>query len=841
MKINIDGKELETKQGKTILEIARENNIYIPSLCDFKELEPFSGCRLCIVKVSGMKGYVPSCSTYAKEGMKVQTKTPDIIKLRRNILELILTEHPNACLICEEKDQCDEHKSTIRKVDEITGCVLCPNNGRCELQKVVEELGLEKINFPSVYRDFEITKDDPFFDRNYNLCILCGRCVRVCREVRGLSVISFIRRGAETIVATNLGKSLLDSGCQFCGACVDVCPTGALTEKAVKYDSPPDRKEESVCPLCSIGCGIEFNFFNHKLLGVDVVGSCPVNQGQACVRGRFTLRDVLQSENRIRKPLIRKNSHLEETTWDEALEYASKMLKKYKPNQVAVLTSPQMSCEDIFVINKFAKKLLKTDPINRKGFGSPLSLVSDAFREHGISSPLNYKLDDISDLDGILLVGGNIMETNPVIWIRILKAVNKGADFISVGALKQSMDRYASKKLRIKPGSESFFLACLSKELIEKSGEKKFSSLEGFKDFKNTLDSLSLDGVEQKVGISCDEIKQLADIIRDKGNLGFVFPPQCAPKEMARAHTRALLNLALLTKAQIFPLSAEGNERGWNSINKHFSENEKSSQEMWDGLKKGKIKALFTTAPVDLPADLDLEFFMVQDSHKGHHTAKADLVLPAAVLSETHGSIVNTEGRIQELKSPLNAPSKVKPDWKIVAEIAQKMGSKDFNFRTAQEIRKEIAKEISDFRDIIRIDSTKRKEIFLKEGSEQNKKLIPFKPVDGLEKTTQKFPLRLKLEYSLDYLRNCVLSEEIIEFEMFRNTEWIKINKNDADKYDLNEGDSVVLESKKGRFQGIIHFSEAIPPGMVSATYMPHRNEDRVALNLMPVKIIRGK
>ena len=192
MRVNIDGKTVEAEGSKTILEIARENDIYIPSLCDHPSLTAFTGCRLCLVEVKGRKGYVPACDTKVIEGLEVRTDTPKLRKLRQQILELILTEHPNACLICSEKDSCDEYKSTIRKVGEVTGCVLCSNNGRCALQDVCSNLDIDKIHFSSEYRNIEVKKNDPFFDRNFNLCILCGRCVRICHEVRGASTITFV-------------------------------------------------------------------------------------------------------------------------------------------------------------------------------------------------------------------------------------------------------------------------------------------------------------------------------------------------------------------------------------------------------------------------------------------------------------------------------------------------------------------------------------------------------------------------------------------------------------------------------------------------------------------------
>ena len=157
-KITIDGQKIEVEGHKTVLEAAKENNIYIPSLCDYPGLKPFGGCRLCLVEVKGRKGYLPSCSLDVADEMEIVTDSPSLKKTRQEILELILSEHPNACLICSEKTQCDEYKSTIRKVGETTGCVLCPNNGSCDLQDVVEAIGVDKARFPSVYRGFDIKK-----------------------------------------------------------------------------------------------------------------------------------------------------------------------------------------------------------------------------------------------------------------------------------------------------------------------------------------------------------------------------------------------------------------------------------------------------------------------------------------------------------------------------------------------------------------------------------------------------------------------------------------------------------------------------------------------------------
>ena len=462
MKVVIDGKEFEAKGRKTILEVARENGIYIPSLCDHPRLSPFTGCRLCLVEVKGRKGYVPSCGTYIENGMEVKTDAPELQNLRREIAELILSEHPNACLICSEKKNCDDYKSTIRKVGETTGCVLCSNNGRCELQDVVESLKVDKIRFPSLYRNFELKRGDPFFDRNYNLCILCGRCVRVCHELRGASAISFVFRGSQTLVGTVLDKPLLESGCQFCGACVDVCPTGSLTERAVKYQGLPDRRAKTICPLCSIGCELEVEIKGGRLLSSRPAENGAVNKGQACVKGRFLIRDLVDSSRRALKPLIRKNGELEEASWEEALDFVASHLKKYKGEEIALVSSPQLSCEENYLFHKFTREVLKSENIDSALHLSPLAAFAEKAQRAGLEPDFNFKVGDIGQAKAILLIGADLALSHPIVWLEVLKAVQEGARLVVISPVELSLNRFSSIWLRIKPGAELFVLAFLS-------------------------------------------------------------------------------------------------------------------------------------------------------------------------------------------------------------------------------------------------------------------------------------------------------------------------------------------------------------------------------------------
>jgi len=250
--LSIDGQEVKTKASTTVLRAAQEAGIYIPALCDHPDLKPTGACRLCIVEIEGQRRLLPSCTTPAAEGMVVQTNSPRVTALRRKFLELLLTEHPSACITCERTRYCRPFDVCLRRVTVTDGCIVCPKNERCELQTVARYIGIEEVTFPYTTRALPIERDNPFFDRDYNLCILCGRCVRICQEVRGVGAIAFVYRGNQALVGTAFGDSLKEADCRFCGACVEVCPTGALIDLDGKWGAWPDR-EAALVP-CKHAC-----------------------------------------------------------------------------------------------------------------------------------------------------------------------------------------------------------------------------------------------------------------------------------------------------------------------------------------------------------------------------------------------------------------------------------------------------------------------------------------------------------------------------------------------------------------------------------------------------------
>ncbi len=287
VKLTIDGLDIEVEKGSTVLQASQNAGIYIPTLCYHPVLPAYGGCRLCVVEIENMRGFPTSCTTPAAEGMVVRTNTSRLQELRRDFLQLILTEHPNACLTCHRRERCEPYDICLRHVAVTERCVSCPSNKQCELQRLVDYIGIGETPLPYKYKDLPIDNRSPLIERDYNLCVLCGRCVQVCEEARGIGAISFVKRGIDTVVGTAFNRALQDAGCRFCGACVEVCPTGALMDKEAKYR--PDCDHESIAVPCKDACPAGINV----PLYVYLIGAGRYQEALAVIREKVPFPGVL--------------------------------------------------------------------------------------------------------------------------------------------------------------------------------------------------------------------------------------------------------------------------------------------------------------------------------------------------------------------------------------------------------------------------------------------------------------------------------------------------------------------------------------------------------------------
>jgi NADH dehydrogenase/NADH:ubiquinone oxidoreductase subunit G len=355
--LTIDGRQIAAQHGETVLQTALRNGISIPHLCTHPNLPAFGACRMCIVEIDGVRGYPASCATPATEGMVVRTDTPTLQNLRRSVLELILAEHPSACLVCDKRELCEKYRPKPEKAGCTTGCHTCNNKQVCEIRDLSESIGLGSLPYVPFYRHLPIERSDPFIDRDLNLCILCGRCVRICKAHHGQGTIDFIGRGSQTRIGEAFGRSLTEAGCRFCGSCVDVCPTGSLSDRYGKWFGAPEQLTATTCTLCDAACAITVHASAQKraVTAQGINTSVPI-----CVLGRFAIPEFLNGVTRLKKPQVRIGSVLRAFPWEQALTQTVERLRPFVGDGFALVCDTSSTIEDRYVFQKFTSIVMRS-------------------------------------------------------------------------------------------------------------------------------------------------------------------------------------------------------------------------------------------------------------------------------------------------------------------------------------------------------------------------------------------------------------------------------------------------------------------------------------------------
>ncbi len=340
----LDGKTVEFQPGQSILEVAQDNGVPIPTLCHLKGVRATGSCRICVVEVKGARTLMASCSTPATPGMEVSTNTGMIHKTRKLITELLVSSGNHNCLNCE-------------------------SNGDCRLQDLVYRYGITEMPFPVPPEFYPTETENPFIVRDFSRCILCGRCVQACNEVVVNRAIDLGYRGSQSKVVTGGDAPYQLSDCVFCGQCLEVCPVGALTAKKAKWLGRPWEVERvrTTCPYCGVGCQMWLHVKDGRIAKVTAVEDAMPNQGRLCVKGRFAY-DFIYSEDRLKMPLIKENGEFREASWDEALDLVAKkfkqIIKKHGPDAIAGVSCARSTNEDSYQMQKLFRAVIGTNNID---------------------------------------------------------------------------------------------------------------------------------------------------------------------------------------------------------------------------------------------------------------------------------------------------------------------------------------------------------------------------------------------------------------------------------------------------------------------------------------------
>ncbi len=725
--LTIDGRPVSVPAGTNVLEAAAKLGVDIPRLCYDPELTAVGACRLCIVEIEKMRGLPASCATPAAEGMVVRTNTEKIRKYRRMTLELLLANHPQDCLTCEK-------------------------NGDCKLQEYAYVYGARADSYKGERKHHVPDDSNPFFVRDHDKCIVCGRCIRTCAEVMGIGAVDYSWRGFKAKVTTSYDVPIEESPCVFCGNCVTVCPTGALQPKSRvgQGRSWELKRVRTVCPYCGVGCAIELVINRDgKVVGVDPADG-PANHNKLCVKGRFGF-EFIQSPDRLKKPLVRKavlegrrgkaarESEFGEVSWDEALGLVAKRLGEIKAKHgaaaLAGFTSAKCTNEENYLLQKLVRQGFGNNNIDHCARLCHASTVAGLASSFG-SGAMTNSIDDIAQSKCVFIIGSNTTEAHPVIGLQVKKAKRNGARLIVVDPRRVDLAELADLHLQQVPGSDVAVLNGLMHVIIRDDLYAKdfvAARTENFEALKKTVEKYTPEYVESLSGVPAALLTEAARTYAKAGRSAIIYSMGITQHTTGTDNVQTVANLAMLTGnigregTGVNPLRGQNNvqgacdvgglpnvypgyqavtspeakakfEKAWG-----VSLSEKvglTVTEVINAAARGEIKGLYVMGENPMVSDPDinhvrealgdLDFLVVQDIFLTETARLADVVLPSTCFAEKDGTFTNTERRVQLVVKALEPPGEARADWEILNDLARRMGL-GWDYQSVAQIMDEVA------------------------------------------------------------------------------------------------------------------------------------------------------
>ena len=844
--ITLDGREVSGYPGTTILELARESGVDIPTLCDDPHLPPIGACRVCLVEDERTGGILASCVTPIAPGMMINTRSPRVIEHRKTIVKLMLASHPDSCLVCDK-------------------------GNRCQLRQIASDLGIGLIDFQRIPQIAAIEEVNPFIERDLSKCILCAKCIRACQELVVEGAIDYFQRGFIAKPATLNDSPLEDSLCTFCGTCVALCPTGALMEKEKSYRGTTKSTVQTTCPYCACGCGIDLEVKGDRIVrmipGKDVAG----NHGTLCVRGSYGY-DFVHSPDRLTKPLIKMGDGLEATSWGQALELVATQFQRikddYGPDSLAVIGSSKCTNEENYLLQRFARCVLGTNNIDN---GS--RLYNPATRI-GLGSSIGFygatnNLEALEQSEVIMVIGANPTSSAPLVGYAIKRAVKyKGAKLITIDPRRTKLSSFAHLWLRPKVGTDVALLNGLAKVIIDEGLlDEEFVSrkTDNFEALARVLESYSPQDIEDITGIQGEEIRAAARLYARANQAAIVYGSGITQQASGTESVKAIANLALLTGnvgrrgGGIYPLQRENNGQGASDMGalpdflpgyqsvidtearRKFEERWRmnlpanaglTAVEIMQQAKEGKIKGLyivgenpvlsFPHASLVTEALAYLELLVVQDMFLTETAKLANVVLPAASFAEKEGTFTNFEGRVNKVRKALNPLGESRPDWEIILRLAEEM-KHPLPFASLQQIMEEIEELIPLYEGYIdsgRLDqaesgSWQEKRIYGGQFLKGFARFLPVENVSPLEEAREDYPFTLLTGTVLHHFGTGTRSSRAWRLNKFSPQPFLELGESDAQKLGIGTGDRVRVVSPVAELAATVRMTDTLPEGTI--------------------------
>ncbi len=865
--LEIDGVEISVPEGTSVLRAAALAGINVPKLCASDNLEAFGSCRMCAVQIEGRRGYPASCTTPVAEGMSVKTQNQKLGKLRRNIMELYISDHPLDCLTC-------------------------PANGNCELQDVAGEVGLRDVRYGfdgENHLDAETDDSNPYFSFDPSKCIVCSRCVRACEEVQGTFALTIEGRGFESKVAASQNDDFMDSECVSCGACVQACPTSTLMEKSVIDVGMPEHSVVTTCAYCGVGCSFKAEMKGDQLVRMVPYKGGDANHGHSCVKGRFAF-GYATHKDRIKEPMIRDSidQPWRTVSWEEAIGFAARRLKdiqgQYGRESIGGITSSRCTNEETYLVQKLVRAAFgnnNTDTCARvchspTGYGLKTTMGESAGTQ---------TFDSVMKADTILVIGANPTDAHPVFASQMRRRLRQGAKLIVADPrqidLLKTPHLADAQHLPLRPGTNVALINSLAHVVVTEGLEDKTfienrCDAKAYGKWREFISEArnSPEQLEAITGVPAESVRRAARTYATAGNGAIYYGLGVTEHSQGSTMVMGIANLAMATGnigregVGVNPLRGQNNVQGScdmgsfphelpgyqhvadDTVRDNFEalwgvklDNEPGLRipNMFDSAIAGTFKALYVQGEDIAQSDPNthhvesalkaLDCLIVQDIFLNETAKYAHVLLPGATFLEKNGTFTNAERRINRVRKVM-APIAGKEDWEVTVDLANALGY-PMHYNHPSEIMDEIARLTPTFTGVSyskldelgsiqwpcndeHPDGTPTMHTLDFPIGKGNFAITEY--VASEERTNRRFPLLLTTGRILSQY-NVGAQTRRTENRLWHEEDVIEVHPSDAELRGIREGDWVGISSRAGQTVLRARISERMLPGVVFTTF----------------------